>query len=379
MKSIIYKILAFAFAIGLVGCKEDELDHLNVTAVQNLYAPEDSKYVQLQSSSSASVLFEWELAKAEDGGLVMYEVAFDVEGGDFSNPIYKLASDNNGALNRATITHKTLNQIAALAGIESAATGKIQWTIISSKGINEMPSDLKRVLELTRLAGFADVPVDVFITGEASENGDDLASAIKMKSTATGEFEVYTQLTAGQSYYFVDRTSGTPRTFYIDGEVVKEDGTSTMGETAVYKINLDFNTGAADYTLVKNIELFFSPNNVYLFEIPYVGNGMWMVEDQAIEFKQESWGRDERYKFRMTVDNGNGDEYIWWGSQNADNSRPNDTTPDSFYYLYEAPSDQWSYTFKFSETVDMTYSDVILYFQADNEYTHEIIKKSDME
>lgn len=376
MKKIFSKaVLAIAIITGVFGCKEEELDHLKVTAVQSLYAPEDSKYFQLQSSGS--VLFEWEQAKAEDGGLVMYEVVFDKEGGDFSEPVYKLSSDNNGVYNMATISHKTLNQVAALAGIESSATGKLIWTVVSSKGINEVMSSVVRTIELTRLTGFADVPVDVFVTGQGSENGEDLAKAIKMKSIEPGVFEVYTKLEAGKPYYFVDRTSGTPRKFYISEEQLKEDGTSTMDKTAIYKINLDFTTGAATFMEVKTIELFFSPNNVYLFELPYAGNGIWKAEDQAIEFKQESWGRDERYKFRMTVSSGGADEYIWWGSENADNSRPSESTPDNFYYLFEAPGDQWTYTFKFREEIDMSYSDVIVYFQADGEYRHEVIKKTD--
>jgi hypothetical protein len=226
------------------------------------------------------------------------------------------------------------------------------------------------------LAGFADIPVDVYITGEGSEGGATLANALKFKSTASGEFEIYTKLTAGKTYNFVDRTSGTVRTFYTSGQSLKEGGNTTATKTAVYRIKLDFNTGAAIYTEVKKIELFFSPNNVFLFEIPYVSVGVFKSVNQPITFKQESWGRDERYKFRMTVNDGTTDSYEWWGSKNSDNSRPTSASAASYWFLYPVSSDQWNYSFKFATEIDMSYSDVILYFTSDKDYTHEVIKKS---
>ncbi len=65
----------------------------------------------------------------------MYEIAFDKEAGDFSKPVYKMVTDNGGVYNKATVTHKTLNLVANLAGIPSLGTGsKLKWTIYSSKG-----------------------------------------------------------------------------------------------------------------------------------------------------------------------------------------------------------------------------------------------------
>jgi starch-binding outer membrane protein SusE/F len=375
MKSFIHTTaLLIALLFTAFGCKDEELDHLKVTAVQTLYSPNDNKSVQLQVSETAAVVFEWEQAKAEDGGMVMYEVAFDKVGGDFSNPVYVLSSDNNGIAHQANILHKTLNKIAGLAGIKPSETGKLIWTVISSKGINEEKSAQSRTIEITRLSGYDDVPANVYLTGEATEAGSDVTKAIQMKGLTNGSFEIYSQLTAGKTYQFIEKT-GQARTFYASGSQLMLTGSATAGKTAVYYIFLDFPNGAVTMKEVVKLELFFAPNNVFQFALPYAGNGVFKAQNQSIVFKQESWGRDERYKFRMTLNDGTSDIYQWWGSKNGDNSRPSVTEPVSYWYLFSVPNDQWSNCFKFGDAIDNSTSDVIVYFQPDKEYTHEVIKK----
>ena len=377
MKSLLIKLTILAsFLIAFVACNKDEvLRDSKVTAVNALYEPTDAKSVVLQSSASASLYFEWEPAKAEDSGMVLYEVAFDKEGGDFSAPIYKMASDNNGGYNHATLTHKQLNKIGAMAGIASASTGKLIWTVYSSKGINELKAAESRTLEITRLAGFADVPVDVFVTGEGSEGGTDLSKANVMKAVAPGEFEVYTKLTAGKPYFFTDAKVGTPRTFYIENSLIKEGTTTiTATKTGVYRINLDFTVGSAVFTEITDMQLFFSPTNSFLFSLPYLANGEWKATSQPITFFQESWGRDERYKIKMTTINSAGETVDeWLGTPNTD-SRPDASSPASYYYLFPVNNSQWDGKFKFAGELDMALVDMSVLLQAENPYTHSFTK-----
>jgi hypothetical protein len=376
MKSLLVKLTIIAsFFLAFTSCQKDELSNTKVTAVKTLYEPTNGKSVVLQSSASASLYFEWEPAKAEDSGMVLYEVAFDKEGGDFTNPIYRMASDNNGGYNHATISHKQLNKIAAMAGIQSAATGKLIWTVFSSKGINDVKADENRTIELTRLAGFAEVPVDVYVTGEGAEGGADLTKASIMKSTANGEFEVYTKLTAGKTYFFTDAKVGSPRKFYTDKGLLKEGTTgSTVTKTGVYRVKLDFNVGSSVYTEITNIELFFCPTNAFLFSLDYQAKGEWKASSKPITFKQEGWGRDERYKFKMTTINGAGETVEeWLGTPNTD-SRPTASSPASYYYLYPVDNSQWNGKFKFAGEMDMALVDVRVLLQADAPYTHEIKK-----
>jgi len=377
MKTLLVKLtILTSLFLAFIGCtKNDSLKNTKVTAVKSLYEPANAKSIVLQSSASASLYFEWEPAKAEDGGMILYEVAFDKEGGDFSAPIYRMASDNNGGYTHATLSHKQLNKIAAMAGIQSAATGKLIWTVFSSKGINDIKALESRTLELTRLAGFAEVPVDVYVTGEASEGSSDLSKASIMKATAGGEFEVYTQLTAGKAYHFTDAKVGTPRTFYTENGLVKEGTTtSTVAKTGVYRIRLDFNVGSSVYTEITDMQLFFCPTNSFLFSLPYQAAGVWKASSQPITFKQEGWGRDERYKFKMTTINGAGETVgEWWGTPSTD-SRPNASSPASYYYLYPVDNDQWNGKFKFAGEMDLALADVSVLLQAETPYTHEVKK-----
>lgn len=376
MKSLLFKLtILVSLLVAFVGCDDEDMKDTKVTAVKALYEPTNAKSVVLQSSASASLYFEWEPAKAEDSGMVLYEVAFDKEGGDFSAPVYRMAADNNGGYNHATLSHKQLNKIAGMAGIESAQTGKLIWTVFSSKGINDVKAEEVRTLEITRLAGFAEIPVDVFVTGEGSEGGTNLSKASIMKATAAGEFEVYTKLTAGKTYYFTDAKVGTPRKFYVENGLLKEGATTvTTSKTGVYRIKLDFNVGSAVYTEITDMQLFFCPTNSFLFSLDYIAAGAWKASSKPITFKQEGWGRDERYKIKMTTLNSAGETVDeWWGTPNTD-SRPTSSSPASYYYLYPVDSDQWNGKFKFAGEMDLALVDFSVLLQAENPYTHEVKK-----
>ena len=112
----------------------------------------------------------------------LYEIVFDKEGGNFSNPLYKVLSDNNGARNYATISHKTLNKIGAAAGLNSGETGTIIWTVIASRGLSTAMSNVSHKLTITRMLGFAEVPSQLFLTGEATEGGSDISQADHLAS-----------------------------------------------------------------------------------------------------------------------------------------------------------------------------------------------------
>lgn len=378
-KRLIRLTMIASLFLALTACEDEGGDtDTRLTAVPALIEPLDGKEIALETSAGASTYFEWEYCKVEESGTAAYQIAFDKADGDFSNPVYLTAADNNGLYNNATITHKQLNKIAGMMGIKSSETGTFKWTVFSSKGLKTMKGEEIRSISVTRLAGFADLPVDVYLTGEGSEGGVDLFKAQKMKAIAGGEFEVYTRLTAGAPFYFTDGTSGTPRVFYTAGGLIKESSTSTVATTGVYKITLDFNTGACTYTLVTRIGFYFCPEGQILFDLPYVGNGIFRAEDQTVTFHQESWGRDERYKFRMFVKGNAGadpETELEWGTLNQTDSRPTATSPDSYYQLKLLTGlTQWDNKWKLMGDFDGVPADYTIYLQADQPYTHSIAK-----
>ena len=114
MKNIYSKLVLIVFSVLAVGCQDDDsLSHTNVSAVNALYAPANDKFYDLSAQSSA--VFEWESAKAEDNGVVLYDVVFDREDGDFSQPIYTIPSDGKGFQPILNLSFTELNKIAEMA------------------------------------------------------------------------------------------------------------------------------------------------------------------------------------------------------------------------------------------------------------------------
>src|SRR5690606_10311843 len=176
-----------------------------------------------------------------------------------------MTSNNNGYLSNAAISHKVLNNIAISAGANPGESADVIWSIISSRGLNQVLSKQFRKLNITTLEGFAEVPNEIFVTGEGSETGADINASMPFKQVASGEFEIYIKLEAGKNYIFIDRKSGTPRHFYTDDQVKLKEGTVESGmqvsKTGVYKINLDFNVATITAIEITKVGMFFSPSN----------------------------------------------------------------------------------------------------------------------
>ncbi len=374
MKAIYTKLtIIISIIFAFTACNSDgEVRDLGVTAVKNLYEPVDGRALVLQSSASAMLYFEWEPARAEDSGSVLYEIAFDKDDGNFSNPIIIIASDNNGGQNHATITHKELNRIAAMAGIGSAEQGTIKWTVYSSKGINPVKAEQERTLTLTRLAGFADIPEQLYITGQGTEAGSDISKAIRMKRISDGEFEIYTKLTEGTTFKFVDATSGTPNEYSLSGEKIVEGGTSTVSKTGIYKYHIDFTIGSFTTKEVTKVNLFLNWSQRKI-ELPYKGLGVWELTDFTITGLAGNDNSDDRYKFRMESSEGETE----WRSPSND-SKP--TGNEAYYYMVERINvQQWTdnQIWKNPSTTgwsDKTY-DFIFSLNPDGPYTHNLIIK----
>jgi hypothetical protein len=379
MKKITFCLMAGILALMVVsGCKKDKtLSHTQISAVTSFFAPADAKYVKIEPGVSGSVSFEWSEAHAEDNGLVLYEVAFDKENGDFSKPIYVVPSDNNGLYNKLSISYSDLNKVAELAGIKPQEAGKIKWTVMSSKGINVVKSSVSRIVEVERPLGFSDLPVVLYLTGSATEGGEDLSKAVHFKQTSKGKFEAYTSLKAG-TYHFAERNTGAPLTYSYDGAKLTLDGNTTVtGDTKVQKIELDFNTASMKVTEVVSLGLWFAADNKIWFDLPYKGNSSWEIDNASIVFHQESWGRDERYKFRFTFKDAAGTSSTqYYGSVNSDNNAPDNNTAASFYYMVPVNSTQYDFCFKFNHAADNKTADIMVNFSADvPNYTHKVTVK----
>ncbi|RZL08799.1 MAG: hypothetical protein EOO62_14760 [Hymenobacter sp.] len=376
MKKFSHPLLLFVALLGLLaGCKKDEkaLDD-TITPVSNYISPADNSFYKLDPPSNAAVTFEWSQARAADGTLVLYEVAFDKDGGDFSKPVYTTTSGTNGLDTKLVLSHGDLNKIANLAGIPSQSQGKLKWMVNASKGLNVLPAASARTMTVERPAGFSVIPGNLYLTGSGTEGGATLGQALPFKRVSSGVFELYSKLSPGD-VKIVDQTTGTPTAYYISGTKLLQGATTTnpTTTTGVYRMTLDFNNGSAVLTEIQSVGLWISAQNKVTVTLPYVGKGLWEIDNTPIEFFQFSWGRDERYKFIFTEKDMAGTVTMrQYGSTNTDNVPPTATTAAAYYNLVPVANDQWNNTYKFSGTADRKSVDIMVMLQP-AAYTHKVV------
>ena len=164
------------------------------------------------------------------------------------------------------------------------------------------------------------------------------------------KFEVFTKLEGGKTYKLVDRAAEGAKVFYINGNKIMEgEGETTVEKTGVYRIEMDFSIASVTVREVSKMEFYFCPSGAATFELPYVGNGVFCGQDK-IEFKQEGWGRDQRYKFLMTYADGS---IQYWGTKNTTDSNPGAAThEDPYFYIMETPDNQWDQKWKLNDEFD---------------------------
>lgn len=360
---VLVAILAFS------GCKKDnKFKQVNVTEVSTLYAPDDGRNIVLQNSSTASLYFEWEKSVAEDNGLVYYDVLFDKESGDFSKPVYTVPADNNGISTSASITHKVLNKIGSLAGYKPTQEGLLKWTIVASRGLAKVTSKQVRKINITLLSG-VEAPASLYLTGEGTEGGSDLSKALAVKSLPGGnEFEIYSRLTAGKTYSFVDSKTKVSRTFSVDagGATFKENATgTTVQKDGIYRLHLDFTASSVSIVEITKLD-FYMCTPQKRSTLTYQGAGLWKADNVVPDFTT-NFG-DDRYFFWITVA---GTEQKL-GSVNKDNQPPSAKTGPYFNLnFYPTDKNQWDYSFKFPNRNIKTCS-IIVSFNGENN-THEIV------
>lgn len=335
-KTTITVPLIILLAVLLASCNDNMgASDDRLVAVTTLVEPINAREVILNPSLSASLYFEWDYINPSEAGMGTYRIAFDKADGDFSSPLYGMNAGNNGFANYVTISHKDLNKIAGKAGISPSATGTVKWTVFSSKGIRTMKSSQEHTLIITRLGGFDEIPIELFITGEATEAGANIDNAIAMKKIAEGVFEIYTRLTEGQPFKFVSGKTGEITEYSLTEENIVIGGTAEVPETGVYKFYLDFEIGSFTVKQVTRVSFFLNWAQIYI-DLPYIGSGVWGVTDYEISGLSGDDNNDDRYKFRMNSDAG---ETEWRAEDN--DSKP--TGEADYYYMVERTNvDQWT-------------------------------------
>lgn len=367
MKKILVILLAFA---TLLGCKPKYELNTAFTAPSELDAPED---VILDVTSSERVVFFWSGGKADDGGIILYEVLFDKEGGDFSAPLATFQSDR-GSQSRLTLSQAQLNAIARDGGVSRGQTGKFLWTVKASRGGVVKSCGIVKEITITRGNDIDALPEALTPAGTAfTEAGQNF------RLLSAGVFTLITRVQAGTMSF----ANGADN-YYVDnkGKLVIGDGAqdvTTVPESGIARVTVDFNTLSVTMDeLSATVQAQWAANNTAFIILKYKGDGVYSGKGMCTLLGPGrpgtpawcSW-TEQRYSF-MTEVNG---KTVRWGSRwpNPDGA-DSPTYPESAedYYIYEVAKTDWGNLWKMYESFDQKPVELSIFLDGEGHLTHSV-------
>ncbi len=357
--------------LTFAGCQQYELN-TDFTVPTALVSPEA---VVLDVTSSVPVVLSWEGGSAADGGVVLYEVLFDKESGDFSNPLAAMKSDL-GASPKLTITHAGLNGIARSAGITPNETGNIKWTVTASKGGEVRPSGIEKVLTLTRGDVVDNIPENLYLYGTATENNGQ--GGLAFRRVEEGKFVIYTTFKDGKVNFKSSTSADAYVYFAADGILKEGEGTIDMTATAsdkVIRMTVDYNSMSVTTDEIgKDVRCIWGATYADIAVCRYAGDGKFVGEGNIVFYGPGVPGTpdwcswiEERYYFIAKV---NGVETCWGRHDSVSAERPVGGEPASFYALYEYPWSQWDHLWKMSGDLDKKHATITIDTNADGLMVH---------
>lgn len=362
------KILSiFAIILLFAGCQPTYELNTAFTMPTSLDSPAS---VVLDVTSSNTVVLSWEGGSAADGGVVLYEVLFDAPGGDFSNPIAVIPSDQ-GALSQLTLSHAELNTIARKAGVKPNETGEFIWTVRGSKGGESKLFDGYQTIRVTRGEGIDNMPVKLYVAGAAAAEAGQ-----EFRVVEEGLYSIVTRLRAGKLRFSSEKNGGD--VFYATdaGKLVEGDGDYTVATapaTGLARITVNFNTLALKIeTIEAQLHAQWEATHIDFAVLDYQGEGVFSGDGEAVFYGPgregtPSWCSwvEERYSFMVEIDG----VQTRWGSQYGANSFTPDGTAE-FYYIVEAAPVDWDGLWKMDHDLDLKMVRATVYTNKDNQFTH---------
>lgn len=347
-------------------------------------------------NSGQTYSLTWDKVTAADYSKVFYEVEMYTSG-DLTSPFYVYKTTSNKIDNFANITERDWNIIAERAGIAQSSEGEIQWRIKASNGINTVYSDYKK-LTLSRPAGYAKFPDDLYILGSATVGGDTIQRATifrkiqsKIPGTSdptlykkTGEYNLITYLKDGEFSIIEKLETGFGyRRFAItsDNKLVEiTKGQSDVKSKAItgnkmHRIYVDFKNQIARVTEVKSLDLWYGGTDsaIGTLSLEEENTPVWTLS-QYIEFSGSTIAK-HKYKFRMSEADANGlISYSFWGYEDATGgTNPTAQTAANYYYLYQTDALTSSSCYKFMTSQDKkTLSFRVDFRTSIDYYTHSV-------
>lgn len=374
----------------LMSCTENYELKVGFDAPEALVTPLNNQVIAIDLESGTQTYFEWTKSKSYYGGVVLYEVYFDKENGDFSNPIFKTISNGGGGDNWLSLTPKQLISLAKLAGIAIDSEGVVKWKVVASQGGERKETIEIRQLILKRPAGISEIPNELYIYGPGFE-AKEIETAMKCKKIEDGVFEIFAAVSNGEVK--LCNSTGNEKVYYkLDSnnkliESEDQSGIVMSGTGNAYRIIVDFNLLTMIATEIQSIQL-MRTWQANLGNLTYIGNHKFEVKNIALPYYHD-WGYpEERYRFWVTTNEG----LEIWGSYHNDamnasnipgltafNVQPDGGQPAEYYNIYNlanipspGQNQDWTGMYKLPKGSENKHADVLIDMSPTGDYKHSI-------
>ena len=390
MKKIYTRLFSLIAILILGSCTEKYELEVGFDAPESLISPAVDELVAIDLENGTPTVFEWTKSNSYYGGVVLYEVLFDKENGDFSNPIYKMVSNGGGGDNWLSLTPKQLIILAKNANIGINSEGTVKWKVVASQGGEKKETQEIRTIRLRRPAGIAEIPNELFIYGNGFE-AESVEDAMKLRKIDDGVFEIF--VAVGNSEITLCNTLSGSKTYYKlndDNKLIESEtssGTVINGTGKAYRIVVDFNLLTIKTTEIQSIQM-IRTWQYNLGELIYIGNHKFEVKNIALPFYHD-WGYpEERYRFWVTTNEG---KEIWGSYHNdqmngsnipgmpAFGNPPNGTQPDEYYNIYNladipraGQNQDWVGMYKLPLDSENKHANVVIDMSPTGDYKHSV-------
>lgn len=374
----------------LMSCTENYELKVGFDAPESLVTPLNNQVVAIDLENGTQTYFEWTKAKSYYGGVVLYEVYFDKENGDFSKPIFKTLSNAGGGDNWLSLTPKQLIVLAKLADIAIDSEGTVKWKVVASQGGERKETVEIRKLILKRPAGIAEIPNELYVYGSGFE-AKEIGAAMKCKKIDDGVFEIFAAVSNGD-IKLCNSTADEKVYYKLDAnnkmiESEDQSGIVMSGTGNAYRIIVDFNLLTVTSTEIKTIQL-MRTWQANLGNLTYIGDHKFEVKNIALPYYHD-WGYpEERYRFWATTNVG----LEIWGSYHNDNMtssnipgltafnvQPDGGQPAEYYNIYNlanipspGQNQDWIGMYKLPKGSENKHADVLIDMSPDGDYKHSI-------